>query len=245
MKKILIISDNLQLCKSVRKISLSYLNNFAFSYSISPFSDKQKFDMYLEESTIVFDLKKQEDIRKIIDSYDLVISIHCKQLFPELLYSNVKCINVHPGYNPINRGWYPQVFAIVNNLMVGATIHEIDEQIDHGNIIARAFVEKEIIDTSKTLYDKILNKELQLLEENIDSILNNNYTTIVPESEGNVYLKKDFNKLCKIDLEEKVTMLESINKLRALTHGDFENAYFIDPISNRKVIVSINLKYQD
>lgn len=244
MKNILIITDNLYLSQQSKKIFANYTEKYKFDYSISPFSSAEEFSKILSEEVLVFDLKNNVDIQKIIKKYQLVFSIHCKQLFPELLFKNVRCINVHPGYNPLNRGWYPQVFSIINDIKIGATIHEIDGEIDHGNIIAREFVEKEIVDTSKTLYDKILNKELELLSKNIDTILNDSYSVIEPEIEGIVYLKKHFNNLCELDLNEKVTAIELINKLRALTHGNFKNAYFIDPTTNKKVFVSINLKYQ-
>lgn len=244
MKNILIITDNLYLSKKTKEIFSNYKDDFKFDYSISPFSDLEKFSKELQKKVIVFDLKKKEDVEKIINNYQLVFSIHCKQLFPELLFKNVKSINIHPGYNPLNRGWYPQVFSIIHDSKVGATIHEIDGEIDHGNIISRAFVEKEIIDTSKSLYDKILVKEMELLEDNIEAILNNKYSTITPESNGKLYLKKDFKNLCELNLNENLSTLEFINKLRALTHGDFKNAYFIDPKTNKKVYVSINLNYQ-
>jgi len=72
---------------------------------------------------------------KIIEEHDLIISAHCKQLFPAPLVHARRCINIHPGLNPHNRGWYPQVFCMLNGLPLGATIHEIDDQLDHGPII--------------------------------------------------------------------------------------------------------------
>ncbi len=102
----------------------------------------------------VIDVKK--DTARIAANFDLVISIHCLQLFPKNLVNSVRCINIHPGYNPINRGWYPQVFSIINNLPIGATIHEMDEELDHGPIIARKMVQKFDWDTSLTLYDRVL-----------------------------------------------------------------------------------------
>lgn len=245
MKKILIISDNLHLCKASAKIFSKQNQFFKFDYGISPFSNFENFSKNLDNKVQIFDLKKTSDVEMIPSVYDLVISLHCKQLFPEELFTKVRCINVHPGYNPINRGWYPQVFAIINDSKIGATIHEIDKEIDHGSIIDREFVEKEITDTSKSLYDKVLDKEIELLEKNIESILNDTYNTISPESEGKLYLKKDFNDLLELDLSEQLSALEFINKLRALTHGDFRNAFFIDPQSGKKVYVSINLEFED
>lgn len=152
----------------------------------------------------------------------------------------VTCINIHPGYNPINRGWYPQVFAIINDLEIGATIHEIDEEIDHGRIIARAKVNKYEYDTSLTLYNRVIDKEIELLKENFGKILKKQYLSFKPEKQGQLYLKKDFNELCKLDLNEKLTMGEALKKMRALTHGKYENAFYIDEHQN-KIYISVNI----
>lgn len=243
---VLIISDNPHLCKEFYGIiSKTQRPEVTFTFAISPFSKKENFNISDGIAIEVFDLRDSDTIVRIKAQYDLIFSIHCKQIFPADLVRSVKCINIHPGYNPINRGWYPQVFAIINNAPVGATIHEIDEKLDHGNIIARAFVEKSNFDTSESLYNKIIAKEIELLEEHLESILRNDYTTITPEAEGNLYLKKDFNELLKLDLEEETTVGALIDKLRALTHGAYDNAYFIDPASGNKIYVGIRLKSEE
>ena len=103
-------------------------------------------------------------------------------------------------------------------------------------------MKKEIFDTSESLYNKIILKEIELLEENLENIINNNYSSIIPETEGNLYLKKEFNNLLEINLNEKMECIQFINKLRALTHGNFNNAFFIDPESGRKIYISVNLR---
>lgn len=100
-------------------------------------------------------------------TYDLIISLHCYQRFPSFLVQKVECINIHPGLNPYNRGWYPHVFSIVNKLPLGATIHEIDEDIDHGAIIAQHEVSLYSWDTSLTAYDRVVEAELSLIKENL------------------------------------------------------------------------------
>jgi dTDP-4-amino-4,6-dideoxyglucose formyltransferase len=242
---ILIISDNIQLCKKVKKLISKQKNEKTnFRFSISPFSNKLVFTRELEEHICVYNMKNRNDVEIILNNYDLIISIHCKQFFPPEIINNIRCINIHPGYNPINRGWYPQVFAICNNLPVGATIHEMDNQLDNGNIIDRALVNQEIIDTSEKLYNKIIKKEIELLSKNLGSIIRNDYGTIKPEVEGQLKLKSDFKDLCRLDLSEKSTILQLINRLRALTHGNFKNAFFIDPFTGKKVFVSIKLQYE-
>lgn len=240
---ILVISDNAFLCRKLESIVMEKINaEQKIAFSISPFSKVEVFGNFISSEILVLDLKKEENIEYIIENYDLVLSIHCKQFFPEKLVNNVKCINIHPGYNPINRGWYPQVFSIYHDIPIGATIHEIDTELDHGPIIDREFVEKKVYDTSGELYDKILEKEIELFSRNAENILNNTYTTFLPENEGNAFLKKDFNDLCKIDLQEETTAGKFINKLRALSHKDFKNAYFIDPENGKKVFISLQIQ---
>ncbi|MHC0447281.1 dTDP-4-amino-4,6-dideoxyglucose formyltransferase [Flavobacterium sp. 3-218] len=241
-KKILVISDNLLLCNEFEKIIETIEQpDISWDFAISPFSDYKLFSDSLVRSVCVRNLRDNKEITEICDTYDIVFSVHCKQIFPEELVSRVKCINIHPGYNPINRGWYPQVFAIINDYPIGATIHEIDIELDHGPIIDRAFVEKDAWDTSLSLYNKVVNLEIELVKKNIVSIVLDSYTTTEPETEGKIYLKKDFNELCEIKLDESQTVGQTINKLRALSHGDYKNAFFIDPTTGKKVFVNIEL----
>ena len=173
--------------------------------------------------------------------YDTIFSLHCKQLFPAELVKKVRCINVHPGFNPYNRGWFPQVFSILNKMKGGATIHLIDEQLDHGPIIAQREVAIEKWDNSLSAYNKIQQEEVKLLDENLEKIISGNYIAAKPSTEGNVNLKKDFNALCKIDLEKKISMEEAIDYLRALTHGEYMNAWFKDPATGKKIFVKLSL----
>ena len=179
--------------------------------------------------------------KAIAAQYDLVISLHCKQIFPLELINLVKCINIHPGYNPINRGWYPQVFAIINHLDIGATIHEIDEKLDHGKIIARRKSFITTWDTSIDVYNRILDLEIDLVNENLLDILESKYSAQSMENKGNLFLKKDFSELCELDKNEQVTVGAFIDRLRALTHGKYKNAYFFDKDGN-KIFISVNLE---
>lgn len=241
-KKILVISDNLFLCKEFEKIiKMLELHHYSWDFSISPFSDYKLFSDSLDNNLSIRNLRDDEHVNEICENYDIVFSVHCKQFFPKKLVSNVKCINIHPGYNPINRGWYPQVFAIIKDFQIGATIHEIDNELDHGPIIDRSLVKKNIWDTSLSLYNKVLALEIDLIKKNIKNIVLNAYETKIPENEGFIYLKKDFEELCEIKLEELQTVEETINRLRALTHGDFKNAFFIDPETGKKVFISVEL----
>ena len=154
MIRILVISDNLHQYVAIKSvfaqnerddIYVDYRHSHLKSnmWDHPDFSGKNKY----------VNVKTEMDI--LIENFDLIISVHCKQLFPAKLVNFVRCINIHPGYNPINRGWYPQVFAIINENKIGATIHEIDAELDHGPIIVREFVEQFDYDTSIDIYERV------------------------------------------------------------------------------------------
>ena len=78
-------------------------------------------------------------------------------------------LQLHPGYNPYNRGWYPQVFAILNNTVIGATLHEIDDLLDHGDIIDQEYVPITDYDTSLSVYEKVQSVEIKILRRNLQN----------------------------------------------------------------------------
>ena len=190
-------------------------------------------------------LSMKRDLQFVIDNYDLVVSAHCKQLFPAALVGARLCVNIHPGLNPHNRGWYPQVFSIVNGLPLGATIHVIDEELDHGGIIDQLEVPVHAWDTSLDAYLRVLAAEEVILERSIGPILAGRFETNPPPGEGNLNLKKDFERLCAIDLAEPTTFGGAIDRLRALSHGPLRNASFLDPKSGRRVFVRITLEPEE
>ncbi len=246
-KRVLILSDNLRQCISFENIlqALDLPKIIDVTFACSIYSNKEAFEKELNLKCDQLDLKDSSTVDNLCTSFDLIFSIHCKQLFPSQLVNSVKCINLHPGYNPYNRGWYPQIFAIINDTIFGATIHEIDEQLDHGKIIDRIEVRIESWETSYDLYEKVLDAEIELLERNLLSILENSYIAFNPEFTGDVYLKKDFNKLCQLNLDEVQTTRDFLNKIRALSHKPFKNAYFVDPNSNKRIFVSIDFEIEE
>lgn len=242
MKDILLLTDNDKLLNRfkalIKEKGLDNNSDFKFSYAYS--SNNKTFVEKFKHSDWIKPIKVKDEVDFLIGKYNIIFSLHCKQIFPSKLVNNVKCINVHPGLNPNNRGWFPQVFSIINSLPCGATIHEIDEHLDHGPIICQKEVKIEMWDTSLTAYNKILDIEIELLSANLVKILNHEYETKI-KGEGNLNLKKDFDDLCKIDLDDKDTFRNHINKLRALTHGDYANAYIIDDKGN-KIYLKLELK---
>ncbi|MBL4586796.1 MAG: dTDP-4-amino-4,6-dideoxyglucose formyltransferase [Flavobacteriales bacterium] len=186
-------------------------------------------------------LNVKESVKVILQSFDLIISYHCRQLFPAEIVTKIRCVNIHPGFNPYNRGWYPGVFSIANGLPAGATIHEIDEKIDNGPIIAQKQINILPEDTSGTVYPKIIQAEYDLLDEWFMPMLTGKYDTFLSTTKGNLNYKKDYYALQELDLDATVKTGDLINRLRALTHTPYQNAYYVNKKTGDRIYISLNI----
>jgi dTDP-4-amino-4,6-dideoxyglucose formyltransferase len=236
IKRILVVSENQELSIFMMDVmrNQTFYDSLKvdFCYSLQN-KDPQK--MIAIGATLI-DLKDAVTIERVLKNYDLIFSLHCKQIFPRYLVENIPCINFHPGFNPFNRGWFPQAFSIVNGMTAGSTIHLMDAEVDNGAIIAQKMVELSLSDTSLEAYRKVIQAEKDLINENIGRILNGNFIAIPPIEKGNYNDIKDFNLMCKLDLKSVGSLGDHINLLRATSHGNFKNAYFMDEFGKKYYI---------
>ncbi|WP_431890400.1 dTDP-4-amino-4,6-dideoxyglucose formyltransferase [Pectobacterium colocasium] len=237
-KRLLVISDNKELSLFLKsELGENFFEHplkVDFCYTSFNLNPQQMIEIDAKKINV----KDEETITRIIENYDLVFSLHCKQIFPNRLVENVCCINFHPGLNPYNRGWYPQAFSIVNGLPVGSTIHLMDTEVDHGEIIDQKEVEIKTSDTSLDVYSRIISAEKELIRENIFNIIEGLFKTTKPKQIGNYNGIKEYKALCELNLKSIATFGEHLNILRATTHGDFKNAYFFDE-NGKKYFVRI------
>jgi methionyl-tRNA formyltransferase len=237
--EILIISDNLDLARF-------FLEQFnrpevqAIGRAELRYSGKAPSAVAQLGATRV-DLSDQQQVGDITRKFDLVISAHCKKIFPAALVRNVRCVNFHPGFNPHNRGWYPQVFSIINGKPLGATVHEMNEDIDAGPVIAQREVKISSVDTSASAYAKVIEMEKELISETLPDIIRGTYEATAPETTGNYNGIADYRQLCHLDLDSRATLREHLNLFRALSHPPFWNAYFLDE-DGKKVFVRVEME---
>jgi methionyl-tRNA formyltransferase len=227
-KKIIVITDNLELLKS--------FNDIVVKLKIPDF-----FDYYSSssETSTIKSISVKTEIEKILQ-YDILISLHCKQIIPKEIFTKIRCINIHPGFNPFNRGWYPQTFCILNGKKYGATIHEINETIDGGAIIDQieTIIEKEY--TSKEAYELNRIQELKLIEKNLSKIISGTYKSKKLRILGNYNSRLDFENLLEIDLDKTVTMREAIDYLRSVSFEGFKNAFYYNN-KGEKIFIEVKL----
>lgn len=240
VKRVLVVTDNLHLLKEFKGVvSELKLKRTSFTYHFSSINKKFAQDFKKNKNFKPIDLEKEYD--SVIKKFDLIISLHSKKIFPDVLVTSMRCINIHPGYNPYTRGWYPQIFAIIKNLPLGATIHEMDAKLDHGPIIDRVRVPLYAWDTSLSAYNRVCGAEIALIKKNLKKIITGMYRAISMPAGGTIHYQHDFHRLRQISLSQRGTFGEHINLLRALSHGDYKNAYFIDPTTKKKVYLKLDL----
>lgn len=237
-KHVLVLTDNEYIFLFFKELTFSNDYGAIFKFACSSKSPLLKYASTGAMQVVVI----KDAVSDIIDLYDLVISAHSKQLFPSELVENVRCINIHPGFNPYTRGWIPQVFSIVRNLPLGVTVHEMDAELDHGPIIRRERIPVSITDTSFSLYHRLIELEKKVVADILKDLVDGSYTTCPMENEGNVFYKKDFNALCEFRFDEKSTFLGFYNRLRALTFEGYDNAFFINPENGKRVYVSLSIR---
>ncbi len=234
---ICVITDNEYIYNEFQNLIKDSLHRFTFFYSYKNAAFLKKYSE--SNSFRPINLKEEDDT--FFSKYGLFFSLHCKQLFPSKLVDKYRCINIHPGLNPFNRGWFPQVFSIINKKPIGVTIHEMDNQLDHGPIIYQKEINIKQEETSYDIYCRIQRLEIEMLKLHLDDLILGKYKSYPMKDEGNINYMHDFKSLCKIELNQIGTFGEFIDILRATTFNKYDNSYFMDNDGN-KIYVSINLK---
>ena len=97
---------------------------------------------------------------------DLIISNGYAPIFKPDVISRFNIINIHPAALPRGRGIYPNVWALYKGYTVGVCIHQIDEGIDTGDLLASDFMQHWELDfrldnpqeTLQTFYSHLLRR---------------------------------------------------------------------------------------
>ncbi len=79
-----------------------------------------------------------------------------------------KIINIHPSLLPLYPGLNTHQRAIDDKQVLhGASVHLVDDQLDHGLVLSQCHVEITPEDTADSLADKLIHKEHRLLTETV------------------------------------------------------------------------------
>jgi phosphoribosylglycinamide formyltransferase-1 len=110
------------------------------------FARREAFDAALVEKL------RQADVELVVlAGFDRLVSRVLLGAFPQ------RVINIHPALLPAFKGLHAQRDALEYGVkLAGATVHLVDEETDHGPIVAQGAVVVRPDDTEETLRERIL-----------------------------------------------------------------------------------------
>jgi phosphoribosylglycinamide formyltransferase-1 len=121
------------------------------------FPDRRAFDARLVEV-----LREHAVELVVLAGFNRLLSPIVVQAFP------LRIMNIHPALLPAFPGLHAQRQAVDHGVRIaGVTVHFVDEQTDHGPIIAQAAVPAYPDDSEEDLRDRILRQEHRLYPEAI------------------------------------------------------------------------------
>ena len=152
-----------------------------------------------------------------MEDCQVFISAMYSKLIPEEYINERKCFNFHPGILPYYRGSGAFSWALINNnTHVGITLHEIDGNIDHGDIIKIVMWPIVKGDTAEALYNKGMLIIEKMFQEWFEKLLTGEYqATKQDESKARLYFRKDLD-----------TMKDLTRFVRAFTFEGKDSAYY-------------------
>lgn len=162
-----------------------------------------------------------------MDECDIFVSVMYDKIVPQEFIEKRRCYNFHPGVLPWYRGAGAYSWAIINGeFESGVTLHEIDKDIDHGDVIDIRRFPITSKDTAETLFRKAEETILDMFSYWIDRLVLGNCPATTQEG-GRIYYRKDLEKAK--DLTRFV---------RAFTFEGKDNAYYVNNKGEK-----IELKY--
>ncbi len=125
------------------------------------------------DALIIAELKKRNVELVCLAGYMRLLSCDFVRAFPN------RILNIHPSLLPSFKGLDAPRQAIEYGVRVsGCTVHLVDEDLDHGAIVAQKVVEVKDDDTTETLSARILEYEHALYVEAVRRIVEGNYEIV-------------------------------------------------------------------
>ncbi len=179
--------------------------------------------------------------------YFLLLSWKYILLKPLLAKPKKGVVNLHYSLLPKYRGSSPINRPIINGeTQTGVTYHFPDEGVDKGYLICQEKAPIFLDDTARTLQLRLDDVAYDLFDEMLDLIFNK------PRREFNISLadkniinyqsRADFIKSNELDLNHEYRTIDLLNLLRGKTFlPDSNNLYVIDPITKKRLYITVQL----
>lgn len=142
--------------------------------------------------------------------------------------------NIHTGGLPENRGRHPISWSFLKgHKKFGLSIHEINEEVDRGYLLAKGFIDRDLNDTQGEIEEKLINLlSMRLFQEAIDNYFNSN-KHLLEEGTYNKSLAGAFQSISVNDYDSKFifNLFKSQAVYGGVTVGDkrYSECVFYNP----------------
>ncbi|MBT6053553.1 MAG: methionyl-tRNA formyltransferase [Candidatus Scalindua sp.] len=149
---------------------------------------------------------------------DIIFVFGLSQIIPISILKTptIGCLGSHPALLPQNRGRHPIIWALANGLTKsGVTLFWLNEGVDSGDIWAQKAFDISVEDNASTIYNKVSNLSINLLNEKIPEIEKGIVTRIQQEHSKANYWRKRTSRDGEIDWRMSSKRINDL--VRALT----------------------------
>jgi methionyl-tRNA formyltransferase len=180
-----------------------------------------------------FSVKNIENIK-----FDWLLNLWGGYIFKKDILSLVNhSLNIHPSYLPYGRGRDPVVWAIRDEAPAGVTLHEINEEVDGGDIWFQEEVPYSLPIMGGKLYENVVSTCISVFKKNWPKIRNLNFKKN-PQNAINFVTRKRKDLIQdRVINYEYLTVEQKDLFLKILAH-DFGESYSsilnINKVSSRK-----------
>ncbi len=201
---------------------ISYLKNMDINYvSIKNF-----------DQSVIGEVKKINARIAVLAYFGLIVPKKALDLFP------LGIINVHPSLLPKYRGATPGQTAILNGgTITGVSIIKLDEEVDHGPILAQASEPIELNDTSETLYRKLFKIGAELLSETLPKYISGEIKPVEQKHSKATFTDRLTRESGQIDIN-KVPNSEQLDRM-IRAYYPWPTVWFKTILNGRELLVRL------
>jgi methionyl-tRNA formyltransferase len=143
--------------------------------SVKNWAEQKNIAVYTTE-----EVNSPQWIAKIVAiNPDIIFSFYYRKMISREILDlpKIGAFNLHGSFLPAYRGRCPVNWVIINGeTQTGVTLHYMIDKPDAGDIVGQKAVAIELLDTAKTLYDKLCGAAKELLDELLPLIKSNQIT---------------------------------------------------------------------
>lgn len=184
-----------------------------------------------ENPSLLQELKKTDAGLSVVADFGLILPPSILTLFPKGI------LNIHPSLLPKYRGPSPVQSAILaGDTLTGVSIIKLDEQMDHGPLLAQQEEKVSPTDTAQTLYERLFTKGADILTEVIPSYIKGTSTPKEQDHTHATYTKKLTRQEGFVDIH---TIGKELLDRTARAYHPWPGAWTWMTINNKKVRVKL------